>query len=636
MFINNRPARIANDMLTWVRGKHTFEFGGEFRALGVNNAEPYNESGTFNFYDLNTGLIGTVSGNSTASFLMEQVGNANVNFYTVVPQYSRSKYVVAFFGDTWKATPKLSVNYGLRWDLSTPHSEKYDNLSFFDPNGVNPEAGNRLGSLAFAGTKWGAASFGRSTPELTWYGGFAPRLGLAYTLTPKTVVRTGYGIFYQQAPYPGWNGGIPLTGVVGFNANPSFSSSLGGMDAAFTLSQGFPQNFAHPPIISPGAVNGQGSILYRPFDANRLPNAQQWNLTAEHQLTNNAYISAAYVGNKGTRLVSRTAPLNAIDPQYLSMGEQLYDQFQPGQTSLDGVSIPYAGWVEQMTGCPPTVAQALLPYPQFCSDLYGLNENAGNSTYHSFQLKAENRFSHGVWILGSYTSSKLLTDSDSMQADDMAVVGYISPFERKRNKALSVDDVPQALSVALVYQLPFGKGQRFVSRAGALDKLVGGWQVSTSLRVQSGVPFQFTSSTCNVPGQFAVGCLPGILPGANPWAQSKSQFSPDEPLFNAGAFESPSSFNFYSGQGPRVSNLRGFGYRDGDFGLMKNLKFSERVSLQLRGEFFNILNEHAFICQTECFGGTAFGTDVSSPSFGMWNGSVTAPRNIQVAAKIIF
>ena len=227
-------------------------------------------------------------------------------------------------------------------------------------------------------------------------------------------MRAGYGLFYSSIFYPSWNGGISWDG---FNTNASFSSSQGGLQPAFVLSQGFPQNFPHPPLIDSAADNGLGSIFYRPFDADRLPYSQQWNLTLEHQFTNNFYVNAAYVANKGTRLNSQTLPINALDPSLLAMGQKLYDVFQSGQTVLDGVPIPYPGWLEQMTACAPAVAQALTPYPQYCSPLRGANENLGSSTYHSFQLKAENRFSHGLWFLGAYTPSKLLTNADSVQTD---------------------------------------------------------------------------------------------------------------------------------------------------------------------------------------------------------------------------
>jgi len=635
--VEDHPTAIINDLVTWVRGKHTFKLGMEYRRLRDWLVPEGNAAGTFNFSRLNTGLIGTTSGNAMASFLLEAVDNANVAFRTVRRWEMEGNTWILHFGDTWKVSPKLSINYGIRWDRASPSQESNDHLSFFDPLGANPAAGGRLGRLAFAGTKWGPASFGRRHPETTWNKAFAPRLGVAYSWSPKTVIRAGYGVFYTQAFYPGWGGGSALDG---FDAYPSFGSTLGGMQPAFILSQGFPQDFTPPPFVDSGYRNGQ-DLTYRPFDANRLSNTQQWNLTIERQFTDNFYISASYVGNKGTRLPSTTAPLNALDPSLLSMGSALYDEFQAGDTEVDGVPLPYPGWVEHMTGCAPSVAQALLPYPQYCSRLQGLNENAGNSIYHSFQFKAEKRFSRGVWLLASYTLSKLLTSSDFTQSSAYTwsgAHGVISPYERQRNKALAVDDVPQVLSLAFVYDLPFGKGKRFLNTGGAVDKVLGGWRVTNILRATSGIPFFFRSAQCNVPAQFAVGCIPAILPGANPWAQDLGNLDPNKPLFNSSAFEDPNSFDFYYGKGPRISNLRGFGYHNHDFGLIKTTRVTERVSFEFRTEFFNIWNWHIFAVpgSTNYNSVTAFDTSVGSPTFGMWNGSVSVPRNIQFGAKILF
>ena len=631
------PSAIFNDLATWVRGKHTFKFGGEYRRIWRNGHTSVNQSGSFNFSSLSTGLIGINSGNPVASFLLEQVDGATVGFQSIDGDFPRMGAWNAHFGDTWKVTPKLSLSYGLRWDVYKPSVEKYDHLSFFDPVGPNPGAANRPGRLAFAGTEWGAASFGKRHPEETWYRGFAPRVGIAFGLTSKTVIRTGYGIFYEQVSYPNWGLGVAQDG---FNSNVAFSSSDGGLTPAFILSQGVPQNFVKPPFIDSAFRNGQ-DLTYRPFDANRLAYTSQWNLTLEHQFSNDFYISAAYVGNKGTRLLSRNAPLNALDPTYLSLGQRLNDQFQPGQTELHGVPLPYSGWTEQMTGCAPTVAQALLAYPQYCSNLYGLNENAGSSTYHSFQFKAEKRFSRGLWILTSYTMSKILTSTgDDLQTPATSwsgAVGVISPFERHRNKSLGVSDVPQVLSAALIYQLPFGQGKRFLDRKGVVDKILGGWQVSSIFRASSAIPFFFRSSNCNLPGQFAAACIPAILSGANPFAQDKDSFDPNQPLFNRAAFESPDSFNFYYGQGPRISNLRGFGYQNHDLGLLKDTRISEGVRIQFRAEFFNVWNWHRFTPRNAgSYNYSAFNTDVASPSFGMWNGTVSDPRNIQFGLKLLF
>lgn len=634
--VTSRPSYIVNDLLTWVRGRHTLKFGGEYRNLGENNRTNTNESGTFNFGRGATALRNINSGSPIASFLLEAVDNANVDFRTVSSWYPRADAWIFHFGDTFKITPKLTINYGVRWDMFRPSVEKFDRTSFFDPVGPNPAAGGRPGRLAFAGSSFGPASFGSRHPEETWKKGFAPRLGIAYSISPKTVIRTGYGLFYAQAYYPGWGGGINRDG---FDTNASFSSSLGGLQPAFILSQGFPQNFAKPPFIDAGARNGQ-DLNYRPFDANRLPYSQQWNLTIEHEMANKLVASVAYVANKGTRVPSGIVPLNALDPRLLSLGNKLFDEFEPGQTTLNGVNIPYAGWREQMTGCAPSVAQALLPYPQFCSQLRGLNENAGNSTYHSFQAKAEKRFSEGAFLLASYTLSKLLTTSDQTNQgagalDWSGASGVISPFERQRNKGLAVTDTPHVFSLAFVYDLPFGAGKRFASGSGAMNKVVGGWQVSGIYRYSSGLPFFFRSSQCNVPGAFRVGCIPAIKNGANPFAQSKSNFDPEKPLFNKDAFESIDSFNFYYGAGPRISNERGFAYKNSDFSIYKTIPLREELRLQFRAEFFNVFNWHIFN-QSGSFGDPAFVTDLANPDFGKWNGSVSPPRNIQFGLRIDF
>jgi hypothetical protein len=294
-----------------------------------------------------------------------------------------------------------------------------------------------------------------------------------------------------------------------------------------------------------------------------------------------------------------------------------------------------------MAGCSPTVAQALLPFPQYCGNIYGLNENQGNSTYHSFQFKAEKRFSHGVYLLGSYTNSKLLTDTDNRQGIEGPGSTGVSPFQRSRNKALAIDDIPQAMSLAFVYQLPLGKGQRFANMGGAINKLVGGWSLTNIFRANAPTPFQFTSSECNVPGQFAAGCIPGILPGANPYAQSKGSFNPNDPLFNSAAFEAPSGFNFYTGVGSRTSNVRGFGYHNQDIGLIKDTRITERVGTQFRVEFFNAWNWHIFAgagggAGVGLVGPDGFVNDVASPEFGQWNGTVSAPRTIQFALKLTY
>jgi hypothetical protein len=633
--ITTRPTYQVSDLFTWITGSHTVKLGAEYRNIGGNVHTHVNAAGTFNFERGATSILGVNSGNPIASFLLGAVDNANVEFRTAPNNYPRQVAWIFHAGDTWNASSKLTVNYGLRWDYFSPASEKYDKLSFFDPNGVNPSAAGRLGRLAFAGTGYGSASYGAPYPEKKWYGGFAPRLGASYSLNDKTVVRAGWGIFYDRAYYPDWGGGMNQSG---FNSNVAFSSSQGGLDPAFYLQDGFPQDFTPPPFIESGYNNGQDTY-YRALDANERARSQQWSLSVDRRLSPGFTVSLAYVGTHATRLFSNNVPLNALDPKYLSLGAALYDEFQPGDTSLHGVPVPYAGWVEQMQSCAPSLAQALLPYPQYCSNLEAVNENQGTTTYHSLQAKVEKRLSAGSFLLVSYTLSRIYTSaSDSVQkASDTwnGAGGVISPYEQSRNWALAANDVTHVLSAALVWDVPVGKGKKWVDKGGAANAILGGWTLSTIFRYSSGMPLYFRSSYCNVPGQFRVGCIPSS--SGNIFAQDLGSFDPAKgPLFNVNAFQPSADFNFNYGTGPRITDVRTFSYRNQDLSLFKNTKLFKDVNLQLRIEAFNIWNWHNFTNSGNTGNGQAFNTDIASPDFGKWSGSVTAPRVIQVAARLEF
>jgi hypothetical protein len=627
---------IFTNLTTWVKGKHTIKFGGEYRFLQEIAPERGNLNGTFSFSRGATGLLDVTSGSPIASFLLEQVGSTSAFVRGIESTSKRQDAYIVHLGDTWRVTPKLTLSLGVRWDMHRPSWTTTNQNSFFDPHKPNPAAGGRLGAMAFAGTEWGEASFGKRYPEDVFKKAFSPRVGIAYTVNPTTVVRAGYGIYYSQAYYGGWGGGIDTTG---FSARPSFGSTLAGLEPAMILSEGFPQDFVRPPFIDAGGRNGQG-VLYRDFRGNRLPYAQQWNLTVERQLNSDTSLSVAYVANQGTRLPSAIAPINTLDPQFLSMGNQLFDEFQPGQASLHGVPLPYDGWVGQMRGCAPSVAQALIPYPQFCGGMQSGNEYAGTSAYHSMQLKLEKSFAEGTFLLLSYTISKNLSTSFHGHEGETTwtgVSGVFSPFDRHRAKSLSHDDVPHLLSVAFVYELPFGRGKRFGSDSGPLDRVIGGWQVSGTIRASSGLPAFFRSGQCNVPGQLRAACIPALREGANPFATPKDGFDPGagKPLFNRDAFESVESFNFYTGAGPRVSNVRMLGFSNTNLTLIKNTRIRENVNFQIQAGFFNLFNQHHFTASGQ-FGSMAFGNNLSAPNFGLWNGAVTKPRAIQIGARLEF
>jgi hypothetical protein len=258
-------------------------------------------------------------------------------------------------------------------------------------------------------------------------------------------------------------------------------------------------------------------------------------------------------------------------------------------------------------------------------------------------------------MLLSYTNSKTIEDASS-NTQTQALTwsgsnGVISPYQRYRARTLASDDVPQVVSAAFVYDLPFGHSKKFLTRGGALDRVVGGWQISPIFRYSRGIPFFFRDN--GVCKSYVGACIPGLIPGVNPFLQDPNHFNPFKgctpaegacaPLLNVNAFEPYSSFDTpgYSGYGRRISNLRGPNFKDLDFSLTKITKITERVTFKLSANFFNALNAHYFVNdESQNFGGdTAFNTDISSPSgapFGTWNGVVSQPRTIQVAGRIEF
>ncbi|HVZ16495.1 MAG TPA: carboxypeptidase-like regulatory domain-containing protein, partial [Terriglobales bacterium] len=263
------PAYIVNDAFFMTRGKHSISFGGEVRIARNSAIFLGGQSGSFNFSSQETSLNG-VGGSPIASFLLEQVDSAQTNFYTTTKIDAHTNGYMLFLGDTWRVTPKLTISPGIHYEIDPPPFDDEDHFSYFDPTLPNSGADNLLGAVAYAGS--GDGRSGRRAPEDTWYRGIAPRLGIAYALTSKTVIRSGYGIFYDNANMPGWASGISQDG---YNATAVFNSSQGGTQAAFILSDGFPSNHPVPPNLVSTFDNGGNTPNYRPRTANRLPYVQQ-------------------------------------------------------------------------------------------------------------------------------------------------------------------------------------------------------------------------------------------------------------------------------------------------------------------------------------------------------------------------
>jgi len=661
--VTTRGTWAFNDVFTKVAGTHTITAGFQWHMAGTTINNSGNQGGTFQFNADTTGNQSCPStapcpGNGAAAFYLGAVGNANVSYYNVPATYPRQYAYAVFAGDSWRFSQKLTLNYSLRWDYDSPFKDKYNHLSFFDPNGLNPGAvrtdGTELpGRLAFAGNGYGEASYGAPYPEIPSKNNLSPRVGFAYAITPETVIRAGYGIYFGQAFYPGWGGGMNLDG---FNKNYSVNETAsGGLQVpALYLQEGInPEAVGPTEDISSTFDNGQGAPMYRPLDGNKRPYSSQWNVSIGKQLPGDMGVTLSYVGTKGTHLPSALSPLNVLNPYdsaIIGLGPDLAVSYNspngPATFAADGVSLPYVGWADQMTGCAPTIGQALLPYPQYCGSIQGTNEGHANSIYNSFQAEVQRRMHNGLYVLSSLTVAKMYSNgaysTQSAAAGTGSQNGSFSPFDSKREWALSPSNVPVTWQISAVYNLPFGHNQRFLSSGGPLNALVGGWQVSPLYRYEWGIPMSFSSSNCPSPGlgYFRESCVPGLLPGHSPFVHGRNGFNPasDGPQYlNPLAFESNFSTYGYTGYGKAVSTVYGPSYQDWDIAFSKNAKITERVNFKFTANFFNFFNNHYFVNQGNG-PGNAFNTDVAGTgnSFGQWNGTVSNPRNIQVAGRIEF
>ena len=295
--------------------------------------------------------------------------------------------------DDWKATRKLTVNYGLRYDIFIPRYEKNDNLSSFDPTIPNPAAGGRLGALAFLGEGPDALDENHSPTPISK----RSVRGLGWPTNSPTRPSCAAAMAFTTRKQCQCRLRDSLSTSSGFSANPTFQTTDQGVTPAFNWNTGFPQNYVKPPVISPSAANGAD---LRPIlrDDGRPPYFQNWSFTIEREIVPRANIELTYLGTKGTRLGSGLVRLNELDPKYLSLGTLLSRPFNSPEAIAAGIVSPYTGF----TG---SVAQALRPYPQYLN-LDNRSNPSGSSTYHAFQTQVSIRALAGLDVQMAYTFAK--------------------------------------------------------------------------------------------------------------------------------------------------------------------------------------------------------------------------------------
>lgn len=648
--VNNRWQFL--DDLTWITGKHTVKVGFEYRRHQImNNGWGGNNGGTFNFnrlstagYDAAGNNVGA-TGDPFAAFLLGQVFDANFSIRTQPMIYEG--YYAPWYHHEYKITPKLTLNFGVRWDYQTGKVEKWDRWSTFDPTVPNPGAGGLPGAVVFAGSGPGAS--GRRSFEDPSRDSWGPRFGFAYRLSDRNVVRGGYGIYYAGISVSQFNS-LP---VIGFESNPTAPNVTNGLCPAYffggnpggtmnlnaacgSVATAFPQDrIIFPPFIDPTISNG-GSPVGIPADSVNLPRYQNWSLSVQRQVTDNMLLDISYVGNRGTRLPAHRNILgtaaNMNDPAVLDLGVACLqsDVNDPAQLAANcpagsNIAPPYVGFVGN-------VAQAIRPFPQY-QIINWRNVPAGSSIYHSLQTTLDKRFSNGLQFRVAHVWSKLINNgAETGQAGDGRNGRYQNPVNSAVERGLSDDDVPHVLIIAYTYELPFGRGKRLGTDVSSIvNKFIGGWKVAALQRYESGRPLPIVMDNDLGGLLFNPQRRPNRLSGG---VWTGGDFDPNADRYlTLDGWADPGTRTL--GNAPRVDgSVRRFPLYAEDFNLFKEtFVYQESVRLRFEVSFGNIFNR-AYFCAPDS-SVRNFQPQPGNP-FGRISAQCNLPRRIQLGARIEF
>ncbi len=579
-YSRNVSSRLSlNDNLTWVLGRHTLKFGVDFIRERYADFEGGGSAGIFGFTNLTTSQPDSANfnqwGSSFASFLLGGVNNTSTT--TISDLGWRTNYQSFFVQDEWRVIPRLTISYGVRYERYPGVYEEHDRATSFNPTVSNPGAGGLPGALTFAGT--GPGRIGRRAFANAW-NGLAPRVGVAYEINPKTVVRASGGIFF--AP-----GMTPRIDATGFTATPSFMSP-DGFSPVYNWANIWPQNWSRPPFINPSFANGQ-TVADLMSNAARAPQIATWTIDIQRQLARDMSIEASYVGSNSTHLElggNLTNYLNVLNPGFLSLGNLLNQPITSSAAQAAGYSSPFASF---STLPQHTVGQALRPFPQYAVVNMPYSPE-GISNYNALQLKFTKRYGHGITILAFYTRSRLMTNDDVAPIDLGEGAGNIqNPLNRRGEYSVSQDDYPNSFGTSFTVELPFGPGKYLLNRGGVVGRIVGGWQVAGFIQRQSGAPLSISGNTSLSQFGFPV-ARANYVYGQNVYLTNSGAFDPAKNRYlSASAFTNPAAFQL--GNTGRVLNwVRGPMIESESLSLQKQIAVAERVKAVLRADATNPFN----------------------------------------------
>lgn len=602
---------------TLITGRHALKFGVDARLNQVGSSLKTYTSGQFNFdraltQGSNPNLAQANLGSSVASFLLGAGASGFVN--NIPSVFTSNFYTALFIQDDIKLTPHLTLNLGLRNDFESGKKDRFGQLAWFDYNAPSPLAA-KTGLPDLRGGVRAQGSTAATQYPNSWLN-LGPRVGLAWSATPKAVIRAGYGILYL--PYIGMAAGN-LTGTEGFSTQTSWVSSIDGLTPANHLKNAFPNGLLLPTGSNLGLLTNVGQNQTTAIDRQSIASSyvQQWNLALQRELPGRIVIEPAYVGSKGTHLTDLGWEMNQLTPEQLALGTGLQQL----------VANPFYQIITNglLSGPKITRGQLLRPYPQFLS-VTNFRPTSAGSTYHAFQLRAQRQFSKGASFLLAFTGGKLINDAEGTSGGAQGLDSFHQDsYNRRAERAVSPQDISRMLTASGLYELPVGRNKPIGRELPRwLDLVVGDWQVNGVLTLGSGVPLPITTTT-NTSGSYSSTLRPNVSGDPN-LSSGRSTTDQLQQWFNTSAFSQPAPFTF--GNAPRtLPSTRAPGIKRLDLSLLKQFSLGEKRGLELRAEIFNLTN-------TPNFGvpGLTFGTG----TFGVISTQANTPRQVQLGLKIRF
>jgi hypothetical protein len=629
-----------NDDFTWVKGSHTLKLGGALQISHYNGFGRQCISGCATFSYINTGVPGgnnpQLGGSSFASLLLGYANSGQIDTIRFIGQQWTS--YAGYVQDDWHVNRKLTVNFGLRWETQMPPTGLDDKWSDFSPTTPNPRAGGIPGALIYAGT--GDGRQGSRTLADSWYGGFGPRVGLAYQFSEKMVLRASYGRSFGA-----------VTTVTGSTHQRGFTQvytvpdqGTNGILPNMVLKNGFPP-YPIPPFIDPSFANKDSIPWWQGKEATRLPEQDFWNLSIQRQLSGSMLIEVSYNALIGTHLQTQLLNYDQVDPRYLSQyGNALMNSLVTSPAAIAaGFHSPYPTFtaascqvLDACWGGGATVARSLRPYPQYGGiDTYsGGGDHSGHSSYHAGIVRIEKRYSKGLSLQGSYVFSKLLTDSDSYWGSGMAM----DQFNRGLEKSIGQFDITHNFKIAAIYELPFGKGKPWLNK-GFAAVAFGNWRISGLGYYASGQPLGL-GTTVGTPSVLFAGPNRPLVSSYDNWRgpTKGDSFDPSVDHFTQPASFFPAQVGTqfagttqYFGNETRYNpKFRQFPYLTENLSVTKSFVITERFRLDFRAEAFNAFNRVRFGTGSLSLQSSQFGVLTSQADL------LNSPRSLQLALKLYF